>query len=50
MAILDKKLIKIQETHIDIKDNLEEIEEKRNPKPKKSFWERFINFLKEIFN
>jgi len=50
MAVLDKKLIKIQENHIDIKDNLEEIEEKKNPKPKLSLWNRFIALLKEIFN
>jgi len=50
MAVLDKKLIKIQENHIDIRDNLEEVEEKKHPKPKKTFWERFIALLKEIFN
>ncbi len=50
MAVLDKKLIKIQENHIDIKDNLKEIEEKKYPKPKLSFWEKFIALLKEIFN
>lgn len=50
MAVLDKKLIKIQENHIDIKDNLKEVEEKRNPKPKLSLWKRFIDFLKEFFN
>jgi hypothetical protein len=30
MAVLDKKLIKIQENHIDIKDNLKEVEERKN--------------------
>jgi len=29
MAVLDKRLIKIQENHIDIKDNLKEVEENR---------------------
>jgi len=50
MAVLDKKLIKIQENHIDIKDNLKEIEEKKYPKPKQSSWKKFIEFLKEILN
>lgn len=49
LAVLDKNLISIQENTIDIKDSLVEIEEKENPKPKLSFWQRFINFLKEIF-
>jgi hypothetical protein len=30
MAMLDRKLIIIQENHIDIKDNLEEIEKLKN--------------------
>ena len=48
MAMLDKKLIKIQENHIDIKDNLNEIEEKKKPKPKLGFWANIIKLIKEI--
>ena len=48
MAALDKNLIKIQENHIDIKDSLEKVEEAKNPKEKKSFWEQIIEFLKEL--
>ncbi len=50
IAMLDKKLIKIQDNHIDIKDNLEYVESKRNPKPELTFWQRLINFIKEIFS
>ena len=50
MAILDKKLIYIQENHIDIKDNLKSIDNKdtKDTKDKKSLWERFLEFLKEL--
>lgn len=46
MAILDKKLVRIQENHIDIKDSLEWLEEKRWRK--KWLWKRFIEFIKEL--
>jgi len=49
IAILDKKLIKIQETHIDIKDNLEEIEEKKYHKEELSVCKKILFFLKGIF-
>ncbi len=47
MAMLDKKLISIQENHIDMKDSLEEVKVK-NPIKKLSIWEKFINFLKQL--
>jgi DNA repair exonuclease SbcCD ATPase subunit len=50
MAILDKKLVKIQENTIDVKDSLKNIEDKKHPKPKLSLWTRFLNFVKEMFN
>ncbi len=50
MAILDKKLVMLQENTIDVKDSLKSIEEKKNPSKKLSFWERFKAFLKEMFN
>ncbi len=51
LAILDRKLVMIQENHIDIKENLEEVENKVNPKleEKLNFWQRFIKVFKEIF-
>jgi hypothetical protein len=48
MTVLDKNLITIQETHIDIKDSLEKIEEIKNPKEQKTFWEKIIIILKEL--
>ena len=50
MIILDKKLIKIQENTIDVKDSLEEIEEKKYPKKKVSFWEMLKIFFKEMLS
>lgn len=52
MAILDKKLIKVQENTIDINESLKKVEELKNPKTKEnlSLWQRFIRFLKDIFN
>lgn len=52
MAILDKRLIKIQENHIDIKENLVEIDEAKfwNKQQNMTLWQRFIAFLKEIFS
>jgi len=49
MVILDKKLIKVQENTIDVKDSLEQIENKKNPSKKLSFWEKIKKFFKKIF-
>jgi hypothetical protein len=49
MIILDKKLIKIQENNIDVKNSLESIEKKIHPVKKLSFCEQIKAFLKEIF-
>lgn len=49
LALLDKKLIKIQENHIDIKDNLKKLDSDINEK-KLSWWQRFLKFIQEIFN
>jgi hypothetical protein len=48
MAMLDKKLIKIQENHIDIKDNLEKVEELKNPNKQDNLglWDKFKIFFK----
>jgi hypothetical protein len=43
---LDKNLINIQESYIDVKDSLEKIDKKDN----KSFWEKIIEFFKNLFN
>ena len=49
MAVLDKRLIKIQENHIDIKDNLKEVEENRlwKKEDNRSLWQKIIDFIKE---
>lgn len=49
LALLDKRLVKLQENHIDIKDNLRKLD-KDIDKKKLSLWQRFIKFLKEIFS
>ena len=49
MAMLDKKLISIQENHIDMKDHLEDIEETKNPSTKLSLWKKIVKFFKELF-
>ena len=51
MAMLDKKLISIQENHIDMKDHLEEVEVAKNPRSPQqiSLWEKIVTFLKELF-
>ncbi len=48
---LDKNLIKIQENTIDIKKWLKKIDKLKNidQARKKSFWEKFIYFIKELF-
>lgn len=48
MAMLDKKLISIQENHIDMKDHLEEVEQEKNPKQKLSLWEKIKKFFREL--
>lgn len=51
LTVLDKNLIVVQENTIDIKDNLKEIDTKKGiNNEQKSLWERFVKFLKEIFN
>ena len=49
LSILDKNLITLQENTIDVKDNLNEIHEKKFPKPQLSLWSSFLNFIKELF-
>ncbi len=48
IAILDKKLISIQENHIDIRNNLESIDEEKDlyKKTSESFWEKILKFFK----
>lgn len=49
MALLDKKLVSIQENHIDIKDNLKQVDEQKwIGTQKKTFWETIIEFFKEL--
>ena len=50
MIILDKKLINIQENTIDVKNSLENIEEKKHPKKKLSLWEKIKEFFIDMFN
>ncbi len=52
MAILNRRLVRIQDNHIDIKDSLEKVEEIENPKELKklSWWQKFMKLVKEIFN
>lgn len=45
MAILDKKLITIQENTIGVKDSLQKVEDKKHPPKKLSFWEKIIKFF-----
>jgi len=45
MAVLDKKLITIQENNIDVKNSLQNIEDKKNPPKKLSFWENIKEFF-----
>ena len=48
MIILDKNLVKVQENTIDVKQSLQEIENKKNPPKKKSFWELIKDFFREM--
>ena len=51
LTVLDKNLIKVQENTIDVKDSLKEIDEKKFWKTdKRTLWQKFIDFLKEIFS
>ncbi len=50
LNILDKKLIKIQENNIDVKNSLESIENRKNAPKKISLFEKIKKFLLEIFN
>ena len=51
IAMLDKKLVSIQENHIDIKDNLKEVDEKKGIRtPSKTLWEGIVTFFKELIN
>jgi superfamily I DNA/RNA helicase len=47
--MLDKNLVLLQENTIDVKQNLNEIHDKKFPKPKLSLWSTFINFIRELF-
>lgn len=50
LNILDKKLILIQENTIDLKNNLVDIENKKNPKiDNRSFWQKIMDFFRDIF-
>ena len=46
IAVLDKNLIRIQENNIDIKNSLEKVENKKNPKKKISLFQEFLNLFK----
>ena len=50
LTVLDKNLIKVQENTIDVKDSLEEINNKKfwKKEDNRSFWQKIIDFLKEF--
>jgi len=52
LTVLDKNLILVQENTIDVKYSLKEVDEKKFGKKedKRSFLQKIINFIKEIFN
>ena len=52
ITILDKNLILIQENTIDVKNSLKEVDKKKNHKntDKKTFFQKIIDFIKEIIN
>lgn len=52
LIVLDKNLIKVQENTIDIKDNLEVIEEKKYWKKidNRNIFQKIIDFVKEVFS
>lgn len=49
LSVLDKNLVLIQEHNIDMKNNLEEIENKKNPQKQWNFWKECKKLLSEIF-
>lgn len=50
LAVLDKNLIKIQENTIDVKDSLKSIDEKKwLYKDNRTMWQKFLDFLREVF-
>lgn len=49
LTMLDKNLVLLQENTIDVKQNLNEIHNKKFPKPKLSLWSSFLNFIRELF-
>ena len=49
LTMLDKNLVLLQENTIDVKQNLNEIHDKKFPKPKLSLWTTFVNFIRELF-
>lgn len=50
LAVLDKNLIKIQENTIDVKDSLKSIDEKKwLYKDNRTIWQKFLDFLREVF-
>jgi hypothetical protein len=48
ITVLDKNLIKIQENHIDIRNSLQKIENKKNKVQKLSLWQKIIIFFKKL--
>lgn len=52
LTVLDKNLVKVQENTIDIKDNLKEIDKKKNINKNWniSIWRKILEFLKELFD
>lgn len=52
LYVIDKKLVKIQENHIDIKNSLNKVEEKSSWKKyvKKSLGQKIIDFFREVIN
>ena len=50
MIILDKNLIKLQENHIDIKNNIKKIDNIKNREKNLTWWEKIIKFFKSLLN
>jgi len=52
VAVLDKNLIRVQENTIDIKNWLRKIDQEKNlnKKDNRSFLQKIIDFIKELFN
>ena len=49
ISVLDKNLVMIQEHNIDMKNNLQEIENKKSKVVEKTFWQELLKVLKNIF-